>query len=476
MKKNDFRDARPHGVSSGRFRSLLCAGVALSALTTVTLAYAAGTGLPTQDTNAIAHSFGGVTVDDDPSIAYYNPAGMVMIQGNAFEGDLNLYDIKSKFSGQDQITPGVAPGGNVTNGMPSNFLEETVIPGTFAVNSLPGGIKAGLTVTTPNGGRIKYPTNFVGDYEGSEALLTEIQVSVPIAVPITDRFSIGAAPIVDWFQNYVSLTQNETSLNSATPNGNGALGRFRGSNYSPGFDVGALYQFSPDTRVGINYHSKIVHDVKGTETIDIGQLRTLGNAVDSLGSLLGLGTAIALPPAASPAFDKWIFPQSVSFGLFQRISQQFDVMASAEWTDWQQAGNLDITDPSSAPFTGGGIFTPFKYRDAWTVGAGADYFPIPRIKLMGGVGYDETPVLTQYRNDLLPDNNRVMVSGGFAVQLLSNMKLEAAYAHYFIAGAAIDQTRQSLGPTGLTPTQAGTLTGQYTLSADVFSTGFILKF
>ena len=128
-------------------------------------------------------------------------------------------------------------------------------------------------------------------------------------------------------------------------------------------------------------------------------------------------------------------------------------MASAEWTDWQQAGNLDITDPSSAPFTGGGIFTPFKYRDAWTVGAGADYFPIPRIKLMGGVGYDETPVLTQYRNDLLPDNNRVMV-----------------------AGAAIDQTRQSLGPTGLTPTQAGTLTGQYTLSADVFSTGFILKF
>jgi long-chain fatty acid transport protein len=151
-------------------------------------------------------------------------------------------------------------------------------------------------------------------------------------------------------------------------------------------------------------------------------------------------------------------------------------MASAEWTDWQQAGNLDITDPSSAPFTGGGIFTPFKYRDAWTVGAGADYFPIPRIKLMGGVGYDETPVLTQYRNDLLPDNNRVMVSGGFAVQLLSNMKLEAAYAHYFIAGAAIDQTRQSLGPTGLTPTQAGTLTGQYTLSADVFSTGFILKF
>jgi long-chain fatty acid transport protein len=456
------------------FEVLFCAGTI--AVLAVPAARGAGTGLPTQDTNAIAHSFGGVTVDDDPSIAYYNPAGMVLIQGNAFEGDLNIYDIDSKFTGQDKLSEGVLSGSTASNGTPSNFLEETLIPSTFAVNSLPHGIKIGLTVTTPNGGRIKYPDNFSGIYQGSEALLTEIQVSVPIAIPITDKLSIGAAPILDWFQNYVSITQNQTSLNSATPNGNGALGRFRGSGYAPGFDIGGMYQFSADTRLGLNYHSKIVHDINGTETVGIGELRTLGNVVDNLGSLLGLGGVLALPPAASSASDKWVFPQSVSFGVFQRLTRQIDVMASAEWTDWQQAGNLDITDPSTAAFTGGGIFTPFHYRDAWTIGAGADYVPVPRLRLMGGAGYDETPVVTAYRNDLLPDNNRVMVSGGFSFQVLSDLKVEAAYAHYFIADAAIDQTRQALSPTGLVPTEAGSLTGEYSLSANVFSTGVELKF
>ena len=475
MYKSVFRAIPPYYVA-GRRLQVFIFGSAVVALAITHAAYGAGTGLVTQDTNSIAHSFGGVTVDADPSIAYYNPAGMVLIQGNAFEGDLNLYDINSKFTGQDQLSEGVLSGTAASNGTPSHFLEETLIPATFAVNSLPHGIKIGLTVTTPNGGRIKYPDDFSGIYEGSEALLTEIQVSVPIAIPITDKLSIGAAPILDWFQNYVSITQNQTSLNSATPNGNGALGRFRGSSYAPGFDAGVMYQFSPDTRLGLNYHSKIVHDIKGTETVDIGELRTIGNVVDNLGSLLGLGGVVALPPAASSATDKWVFPQSVSFGLFQRLTRQIDVMASAQWTDWQQAGDLDIVDPSTSSFTGGGIYTPFHYRNAWTVGAGADYLPIPRLRLMGGAGYDETPVTTPYRNDLLPDNNRIMVSGGFSYQVRMNLKLEAAYAHYFIADPSIDQTRQSLGPTGLSATQAGTLTGEYSLSANVFSTGVVLKF
>lgn len=480
-------------VSANRLRLMLASGVALAAVAAFSLAHAAGTGLPTQDTDSIAHSFGGATVDDDPSIAYTNPAGMVLIQGNAFEGDLNLYDINSKFSGQNTIPNqgllgynGLAtPATNVSGPTSSKgFLETTLIPSTFAINSLPGGLKLGITVTTPNGGRIKYPANFVGRYQGIEALLTEIQIGVMLAVPVTDKFSIGGGPIVDFFQNYVGLDQGEKlGLTSQTTNGNGAQGRFRADGYAMGYDVGLMYQFSADTRVGFNYHSKITHDFKGTETIDVGnlagQLTTLGGIINPI---LGLaGQTINAPPTGSPATDKWVFPQTISFGLFQRINKQLDVMVSAQWTDWQQAGDLTITDPSTAQYTNGAIYTPFHYRNTWTVGVGADYYPIPKLKLMGGVGYDETPVQAAYRNDLLPDNNRFMVSGGFSYQVLPNLKASVAYAHYFIAPTAIMQSRKPLNPpapslTSALASSAGTLNGEYNLSANVFSTGVVLSF
>jgi long-chain fatty acid transport protein len=112
---------------------------------------------------------------------------------------------------------------------------------------------------------------------------------------------------------------------------------------------------------------------------------------------------------------------------------------------------------------------------------GADYYPIPKLKLMGGVGYDETPVQAAYRNDLLPDNNRFMVSGGFSYQVLHNLKASVAYAHYFIAPTAIMQSRMPLNPpaaslTSALASSAGTLNGEYNLSANVFSTGMVLSF
>jgi long-chain fatty acid transport protein len=499
MLKNRVSAICVDAVSSNRLRIALSGGVALVAIAAFSLAHAAGTGLPTQDTDAIAHSFGGSTVDDDPSIAYTNPAGMVLIKGNAFEGDLNLYDINSEFNGQDTIsntglltnsginvltTPTASAGGQTHV---KNFLETTVIPSTFAVNSLPGGLKLGITVTTPNGGRIKYPYDFVGRFQGTEALLTQLQIGVMLAVPVTDKFSIGGGPIVDWFQNYVSLDQAEKlGLDSQTTGGNGAQGRFRADGYALGYDVGAMYQFSPDTRIGVNYHSKITHDFKGTETIALGNLSGQLSGLNSspVGTVLNLlGQSVAPPPYGSPATDKFVFPQTISFGLYQRISHQLDVMVSAQWTDWQQAGDLLIADPTTANYTNGIIYTPFHYRNTWTVGIGADYYPdiLPNLKLMGGVGYDETPVLTAYRNDLLPDNNRFMLSGGFSYQVLHNLKASFAYAHYFIAPTSIMQSRTSLYPPSptLTSTLAGTpgtLTGEYHLSANVFSTGLVLSF
>jgi long-chain fatty acid transport protein len=457
-------------------RRMLGAGLAAAALAAalshIPAARAAGIGLPMQDTDSIGTAFGSAATDDSPAIAYNNPAGMVMIQGNAFEGDIQYYDINSSFSGHDTLADGTSPSGS---GNEKGFLESTFVPGTFAVNNLPFlGAKLGITVTTPDGGRIKYPDSFVGRYQGLEALLTEIQVGVPIAVPITDKFSVAAGPEIDWFQNYENLNNNESTLNAQTPDGDGAAGRFRGSNYALGFEAGAMYQLSPDTRFGIAYHSKITHDIKGTETVAIND--SLRQELTALSAII---PGLAPPPYGSPGQDRFILPQFVTFGVYQKLSPQLAFMASAEWENWSSVSPLIISDAAVAPLAGGSIYTAFHYRDAWTIGAGLNYFPVqvPGLKLMGGVGYDESPVPdAAARNDLVPDNNRIMLSVGGSYQLLKNLKLQAAYSHFFLENSAINQSRQSLTSTGLAATAAGTLVGNYAIDVNVFSTGIVLTF
>jgi long-chain fatty acid transport protein len=456
-----------------KFRAFLGAGIGLAAMGLwMGTAHAGGIALPLQDTDTIGTAFGSAATDDSPAIAYNNPAGMVLIQGNAFEGDLQYYDINSSFTGKDTLADGTSPSGS---GNAKGFLESTLVPGTFGVISLPFmGAKLGLTVTTPDGGRIKYQDSFQGRYQGLEALLTEVQVGIPIAIPITDQFSVAAGPEIDWFQNYENLNNNEGTLNAQTPDGDGAAGRFRGSNYAVGFEAGAMYQLSPDTRFGVSYHSKITHDIKGTETVGINP--SLRNELTALSAII---PGLAPPPYGSPAADNFTLPQFVTFGVYQKLSRQMAFMASAEWQNWSSVAPLIISDAAVAPLAGGSIYTPFHYRDTWTIGAGLNYFPdqIPGLKLMSGVGYDETPIPDEAaREDAVPDNNRIMLSVGGAYQLRKNLKLQAAYSHFFLENSAISQSRQSLGTAGPQATAAGTLNGNYGIDVNVFSTGLVLSF
>ena len=429
----------------------------LVALAVPGLAQAARLGLADQSTGMVARSYAGATVSATPSTAFYNPAGLVMLKGNQFEGAFNYYDIRSKFSGTDEPYFG--------QGTSSGFVESTLVPGSFGVISLPHGMKLGFSVTTPIGGRIKYRPGFVGQYQGTEALLTTIQVGLSLAIPITRTLSIGFGPEINYFQNILALDQNLGVLQPAA-------GQFSGKSYAFGYNAGVMYRPAPGTRIGLDYRSRISQSVKGVERIGIQLPSIVPPAVDSLLTSLG-----GLPPAASSASDKWTFPQQISFGVYQRLTPRLAVMASAQWTNWAQQQSLIISDPSTANFTHGAIYTPFDYRNSWTVGVGFDYRATRRLTLMGGAGYDESPVTSKYRQDLLPDANRTSLSAGMSFRLLPNATLMAGYQHIFVQNGSISQTRVGLQPNGTTQTTySGTLDGTYSLSANVFSTGVVMSF
>ena len=95
-----------------------------------------------------------------------------------------------------------------------------------------------------------------------------------------------------------------------------------------------MYQFDAATRIGVDYRSKITHDIKGVERVDDG----------ALGAILGpLG-----PPAFSNASDNFTFPQTVNFGGFRQLGPEFAVMVNAQWENWAAYRTLYIDDPTTA--------------------------------------------------------------------------------------------------------------------------------
>lgn len=429
-------------------------------------ASAASIGLVEQGTGAVASATADETTTSDPSIAYYNPAGMVLVQGNQVEGALTYYDIHSSFSGTDNAVGRI---GSTTNSA-SGFETSTALPDTFAVFSLPwDGIKIGFTLTSPDGTREKFAPDFTGDPQANEANVTQVNVAAPIAIPLGHGVSIGFAPSIDWMQAIVGLTQNYPAFDALTTGGRGVAGSFHGQNYAFGYDAGAMYQYDDATRFSINYRSKITHDLKGTETLEVGQL-------GGLLKLVGLSV-----PGASSADTKLVTPASISFGAFHQLTPQIAIMANALWTEWQGVPGLVIGDPAIAsPFVlNGSIDNPFHYRNTWTVGVATQYTPIqlPKLRLTAGVGYDETPITTEYRNNVLPDNNRIMLGFGGDYHLTQHIKLSGSYGHYFLAGAAMNYSRKTLLANGSTAdSNSGTLSGLAKESADVFSTALTVAF
>jgi long-chain fatty acid transport protein len=460
-------DVRQIVISSG-LRSVIGVSLALAGSTALTgVARAAGIGVPEQDTWAIAQSTGGETTEAEPSIAYYNPAGMVLIDGTEVETDATFYDIHSDVN-STLIPDPAAPEGPGLTGHATGFVESTAVANAFGVFSLPYGIKAGFSITQPDAGRVKYPSDFVGNYEADEALLTDIQMGFDVAVPVYGGLSVGGGPIVDYFQDILGVTQNlPLGLGADTPNGDGAIGHFTGKSYRIGYNAGAMYQFSPEFRVGVDYRSQIKHDNKGNQLVDQGGLAAL---IGPLG-----------PPPASPAFTNFLFPQTVSFGAFDQITPEWAVMGNAAWTNWAAYKTLYVDDPTTAQaFLVGPNISPvvenFHFRNAWTVGIATAYTPamMPKLALTTGVGYDETPVPSAlYRVAGLPDDNRILLGFGGKYALTDKISLTGAYAHYFIQNGGIrDQRLDETGGTAY----AGTLVGEYKLSADVFDVGMVAKF
>lgn len=403
------------------------------------VALASGFQLREQSTEGLGNAFAGSAAKaQDLSTIFYNPAGMTLLDGNAAQNDVTYIMPTATFTGSATRNPAVggAKTGSSTGG---DAGVDAPLGAFYAMMSVSPDLKLGLAVNTPFGLETDYDSDWVGRYQALRSKLMTLDITPSVAYRVNNHLSIGGGLN---FQ-YISATLTNAIDNRLAGRASDGEAKVKGEDWGAGVNLGAMYEFSPTSRVGLNYRSRVQHELEGTLSYT--------NVVNA-GALSRLLT--------SDATAKVTTPDIVSLGAYHELSPKWAVMGELQYTNWSLFDHLTVDAEN-----GTDSYVNEDWKDTYFVSLGATYKPGEKWKLQTGIGYDMSPVPEAHRTARIPDQDRLWLSLGGGYQLTPNVSLAAAYTHIFVRDADINET-----------TSFGTLTGSYSNAVDIVSANLKASF
>ncbi len=392
-------------------RKQLMLGLALAGFADLT--QAAGFALIEQSASGLGNAYAGQAASaQDASTIFFNPAGMTLLPDRQLVLAGHLIKPQFKFNGT--VNPAIGGG----NGGDAGDL--TLVPNTYFAYRLTPDVYLGIGVNAPFGLKTEYDNTWKGRTQAIKSEVKTINLNPSIAWKASESLSLGAG---------IDIQYAEATLSSATGVGiPPPVGTIKGNDYGWGFNLGALWQLSDATRVGLAYRSEVDYTLKGSFKVN--------------------GVTVVDPIHAGLTL-----PDSASLSLFHKLNPQWDLLADVSWTGWSDFDALRIVNASGGPVS----TTIENWDDTYRYSLGANYHFSDRLTLRGGVAYDQAPVSDAYRTARIPDGDRTWVAFGGQYRLSDRSTLDFGYAHLFIRDTRINKV------------DGVTLSGTYEGSVDILS-------
>ena len=411
-------------------------------------AAASGFMLREQSSEGLGNAFAGSTAKAyNLSTIFYNPAGMTRLEGSQVAGSATWIAPVAKFEGTNTVSGAAFNNGQTRGSMGGDAIKDAAVGALYAFWDARPDLKFGMAVSAPFGLRSEYDEDWVGRYHALESSITNINVQPSVAYRINDKLSIGGGAQVAYTKVRLSNALNLSSLHPLTSDGKSTV---EGDDIGFGGVASVLYEFTPTSRVGLNYRSQIQHTREGDAKFEVspGHKALLGNPQ----SLRDMSAKADLTT-----------PDTVSLGLYHELSPQWAVMSDIQWTNWSTFKEVRIKFDDGRPDS----VTDESWKDTWFFSLGATYTMDQHNKFHFGVAYDQAPVDTEHRTARIPDSNRYWLSAGYTYELNPNFQANLGYTHIFADKAEINEAGGS---------NSGRLVGSYDAYVDIFSASLVWKF
>lgn len=325
---------------------------------------------------------------NDPSVIYYNPAGLARMKGGLqvsqgfsaliLNGKVEADRTETRHGATDanaKSDEGASIGNDAgTNGEPGTFWPRVLgAGGAFISMPVDDMVTAGLGVFAPGGGNLNFKSDWAGAYQIDSIAIELININPSIGIRFDDKHSLGFGVSVigghirqktqidvEGVKPYLlksavdsgsvpalgALLPPICALEPASPlciTGYNAAGDLlvdpasKGSarvemyGYGLGFNAGYMFNFNENTRVGLAYRSESTVKLRGKLKWDLDDIK--GTAL--FNTVVGPATGATslqgflednLRPDTTAKGDL-ILPARTSANIFHKLNDKIDVMA-----------------------------------------------------------------------------------------------------------------------------------------------------
>lgn len=366
---------------------------ALGTILAASAANAAGFHLREQSPAAQGNAFAGATAGaENASYAYFNVAGLTRQKGTQINMG-GTYIAPEASASNIQGTVG-------EKGEIQNIVHSAVAPNGTASYQLNDDVTLGVALNIPFGMITKHNPGWAGAAHGDTSRVTAVTTTPMVAWKATDKLSIGAGLPIQYIR--ARLTSR------AVPSMRGTDVAVHGDTVDVGYQLGALYEFTDATRVGVAYRSEINHKIKGK--VESPSTKIINQDI----------------------FARLDLPAMLSTGIYHDINDKWAVMAEYQRVFWSSFDTLDIVGNSFYNRTWE------RWEDADFFSVGASYQIDDQWKARFGLAYDQGAVKLDSRTPRIPDSDRIWYSVGLNYQYNDNLSFDMAFTYIDAKKAVVD--------------------------------------
>jgi long-chain fatty acid transport protein len=322
-------------------------------------AHAEGFRNPPEGGASMGRVGGNIALNDDASAVSRNPANLALMTNAQIQVGANIIHSTVEFTAPLGITDETED--------PWKFL-----PYAFASMPLNEKLALGLGVSFPFGQSTVWPKNGAISASGAPyfAELRVMNVNPTLAAKVGDSLCLAVGVDV-----YSSDLETRTFL--------GPLGdqKVDVSGIGVGGNAALTWLITQDQRLALTYRTPVKVNYDGQATVT------------------------GLP--ASDIETEITFPDTIGVGYSMQCTDKLKVEADAEWTQFSRYDNLTLTAENQPP-----TVIPQNWKDAWTLGVGAEYQLCSAAVLRLGYQFIQSPVPDDTLAPTLPDDDRSVVSVG----------------------------------------------------------------
>lgn len=353
---------------------------------------------------------------------YFNPAGMATMEGTM--------DLTGSFTTIFAKAHATLPDGDrySTANDPSTPI---MVNAAFSIYPC---FKAGISFYTPYGSGIDWTDNWPGSVLNQRVNLKMFTIQPTIALRVTKKLSVGLGATINWgsvnlskglvvpgtadimlgILEQIGQIQDPVPYNGIMPASVSLNGK---SNVAMGFNVGVMYDITPQLTVGTSWRSRVKLNVEaGDAAVKYANTQAMG-VLNELNIINSTNFTASMPG-----------PYVWSIGASYRPTARWEVAVDWRLTGWKTYKQLDVEflDELCAAYN---QHITKDYRNAWALSAGGRFTVTERLKVAAGLMIDTTPVNSNYYNPETPGMTKIEPTVGLSFSPLKgfNIDLSAMY-------------------------------------------------